>query len=341
MTDSRLNCGRPLADFNLAFTAGHRFQRDEYQYEMEVVLIGDLCLPTGKIVASDPSSLDDYFEDYFETVAPPGTYPVDMALLHGKTTDGSQTFLRNACMRIRFQDAPIAEWRMATTRDQNIEELLPFQIYGYGVDAGLGSFADAAGVAALLAEYAKQGKEWFDFWEDTIMPALEAANAISGHHTRDFANILLDPSSGANLIICSSGWGDGSYASYWGLCKEGAPVSLVTDFGLLTRYVEAKRTLGSVKQLLAAPLHLTLPAGDVTIQIQMPDAHTLLMEESGRGILYLDIMIGTETEHRELPIRTGSYDGNTRTAEARFEMPVPLDAILICSYPDHLESLQG
>ena len=43
-------CIRPAADFRLAFTPGHRFRRDEWRYEMEVVPIAELRLPTGKIV---------------------------------------------------------------------------------------------------------------------------------------------------------------------------------------------------------------------------------------------------------------------------------------------------
>jgi hypothetical protein len=36
------------------------------------------------------------------------------------------------------------------------------------------------------------------------------------------------------IAMFQSGWGDGFYASYWGLDARGEPVCLVTDFSVLT-----------------------------------------------------------------------------------------------------------
>ena len=43
------------------------------------------------------------------------------------------------------------------------------------------------------------------------------------------------PSKGCeeNIICFSSGWGDGSYASYFGFDADGRPSALVTDFAVL------------------------------------------------------------------------------------------------------------
>jgi hypothetical protein len=35
------------------------------------------------------------------------------------------------------------------------------------------------------------------------------------------------------VIVFSSGWGDGSYPSYFGLDAEGTPLVLMTDFQIL------------------------------------------------------------------------------------------------------------
>jgi hypothetical protein len=35
------------------------------------------------------------------------------------------------------------------------------------------------------------------------------------------------------VIAFSSGWGDGSYPSFWGYDADSQPVALVTDFGVL------------------------------------------------------------------------------------------------------------
>jgi hypothetical protein len=41
------------------------------------------------------------------------------------------------------------------------------------------------------------------------------------------------PETDLDVVMCLAGEGDGSYASYWGLDKDGAVVCLATDFALL------------------------------------------------------------------------------------------------------------
>jgi hypothetical protein len=50
--------------------------------------------------------------------------------------------------------------------------------------------------------------------------------------TWSWADIELDPDSGANIVAFSTGVGDGRYASYFGLGESGEVVCLVTDFSL-------------------------------------------------------------------------------------------------------------
>lgn len=323
----------PAANFHLAFTSGYRFQRDEWQYEMEVAQLGELCLPTGKIVAADPSDLDSRIEEYFQREVAPGKYPVDLAIRHTGPIGRPSNFAKTACMRIRFCDEQIAEWVIATTRDQNPDELLPFQIYGYGVDVGMGSFADSAGLDAVSQRYEEQGKTLFDeFYFEQVLPAYEAAAWQS-------ANILLDPSTGANLIVCSSGEGDGYYASYWGLSAEGKPASLVTDFGLLSHSVYAKRKLGPLAELLGQQMDLELPGGEVQLLVEMTDNRTLVIETSGEGADTAEFKLQQDNAHN---LRTGesfSYSGGRRTVETRFWEPVSEQAILVVSYLDHVEPL--
>jgi hypothetical protein len=90
---------------------------------------------------------------------------------------------------------------------------------GYGVDAGTGWFAD---VATLRA---------FDECGEDASDELMAAMDRTYENTWSWADVNCGD-SGENIIAFSSGYGDGLYASFWGLDEEGAPVCLVTDFGL-------------------------------------------------------------------------------------------------------------
>ena len=57
-------------------------------------------------------------------------------------------------------------------------------------------------------------------------------NKIGNYKTADWANISLSDEIKANIIAFHSGWGDGGYASYWGIDKNGNQTSLITDFDL-------------------------------------------------------------------------------------------------------------
>lgn len=331
MTENIQYCKRPAANFHLAFTQGRRFRRGEKEYEMEVVQIGELYLPTGKIVASDPSDLESRIEEYFEREVPPGKYPVELAIRHPFPLGEPRNFARTACMRIRFCDEPIAEWIIATTHEQNPDDLLPFQIYGYGVDAGMGSFADTAGLVAAYQRYEDEGKDIFeDFYIGQLLPAIEAADWQN-------ANILIDPTTGANLIVCSSGEGDGYYGSYWGLSAAGKTVSLVTDFGLLSQHIYAKYELGSLAELVGQKMTLKLPGGETHILVDTPDSQTLEIETSGAGATTAEIEILQGSPHFLVRGKSYSYGDGKHTIKTHCEGMVSEQTILVVSYLDHIE----
>jgi hypothetical protein len=45
--------------------------------------------------------------------------------------------------------------------------------------------------------------------------------------------------SAANLVACSSGYGDGAYPSWWGYDEIGGICALATDFFVLVEEVDA------------------------------------------------------------------------------------------------------
>ena len=50
--------------------------------------------------------------------------------------------------------------------------------------------------------------------------------------TWSWADVTLDPETGLNIVVFSTGMGDGLYASYIGFDEGGRVAALVTDFGL-------------------------------------------------------------------------------------------------------------
>lgn len=179
--------------------------------------LGDLDVPSGTIVAADPLVQPD--RPAFLRKVAPGRYPITLYRAEERV----------AMAELRFAPGTPVRWQMALVAGQDASTLKADEIFGYPVDAGLGCFMDAEGRKAYLereeTEKARVGANDFNLYDDVIAAPLESSigNAML------FTPLPDKP----NIAIFQSGWGDGFYASYWGLDAEGKPLVLVTDFGLL------------------------------------------------------------------------------------------------------------
>jgi hypothetical protein len=143
---------------------------------------------------------------------------------------------------VAFADARPVTWREARdARDGS----------AYPVDSGTGCFADAAtaalvrarenavadraaAIASATVDIHRDDPGWRAVYDREHARAAQLLDVLvaAGLHERNWANVCVDPESGANLIAFHSGAGDGSYTSYFGFDASGALVALVTDFGL-------------------------------------------------------------------------------------------------------------
>lgn len=202
------------------------------------VEIDALRLISGRLVACDPLVFLRG-ADPFARAVDPGTYKV---LLGQASGDNAYALLRLTKRRRK-----VDRWEVARCPGEEDVEGWP----GYGVDSGVGCFVDAAAVEAFLKEE--------DAIEETVAVKVAAAGvdladtvayaeAFEKHRAsagpdrladvepqvaeKGWASVELAPKVEGNLVAFAAGAGDGVYASFWGLDKKGAPVCLVTDFGL-------------------------------------------------------------------------------------------------------------
>jgi len=197
-----------------------------------------LKVPSGRITACDPLV---FFEgaDAFVREVPKGEHPVVVGLLEG---------MDNAYAAVRFSDAPIVRWEVARCAGEEDVEGWP----GYGVDAGIGCFADAKAQAAFVARQDELQREVSskvvaegvdpadpDAWDEAVSRVRDEMGLDDPlvHIIRDLGGprktVAVPLSDDGNLVAFISGAGDGVYASFWGLDANDAPVMLVTDFVLL------------------------------------------------------------------------------------------------------------
>jgi Protein of unknown function (DUF4241) len=225
----RANAGSdPLAPpsyfkaFDLAFQPGFTWPGDDPKVRVPFKLIdgGKLTITSGEIVACDPFLFND-FPALVQKV-PVGSHPVRFShpMMHGEAGG------RVAFARIDFSAKPVASWNRALTANSDPSTLQPDYIFGYPVDAGTGSFFDRQAGVALLAQL-RQGKIPENFSEVWI-GAGEVAGKARGMSF--YLDVSVPPN---NIIMFTSGWGDGYYASYFGYDADGKVASLLTDFQVL------------------------------------------------------------------------------------------------------------
>lgn len=183
------------SNFAAAFTSGARLRHlDLGRIEMSVRELGSLQLPTGRLVVCDPFTSN--FDSVLSEPTPIGTFPVEVALAKFGTDE------RVACARVRFSSAPAVRWE----RDGA----------AFAVGAGTACFLDAS--AGFPTEDAM-----VDAW-------IAGCNATQVETWSWHAG----PLGEANVVMFSSGFGDGAYVSYRGFDAEGQVVEIVTDFDVLT-----------------------------------------------------------------------------------------------------------
>ena len=236
-------------DFTFAFTHGSR-THDERGKELSirVVQAGELLITSGSVVACDPYWLNTAPLEY-ATKVPLGRFPVFVSIAEF----ASPREERVACAKLRFNTLDVVRWEMAMLRGQDVSALEPEEEYCYGVDAGTGCFVDMAVVEWLFEQ---TGVSDLELWRG--LPASMAdrpgeratlIKAVSTYFETEvdarlyatwpssypplYAEVILNDETGGNLVLFTSGWGDGCYVSYFGYAADGSLACLVTDFDVL------------------------------------------------------------------------------------------------------------
>lgn len=183
--------------------------------EVDVLEIGNVNLPTGKIVACDPLVDLGYTKPFLQD-AMQGSFPVKIAVVPSKKYGD-----RYACVKVEFtKEKPVIYELAVTGEEMDMDSAEEGDIYGFPVDAGMGCVVDKATQDAFL-KYFKMLEEtqgadnpFDDLFEDLLA---ENASKYPKYQMEDgdWVNWTI-PETDLNIPIFQSGWGDGYYASYFG-----------------------------------------------------------------------------------------------------------------------------
>ena len=190
-----------------------QFELEDEMNDQELVEIhiGDVNLPTGKIIVADPFFTVE--QRPFARTVEPDKYPVFIYM-----SEIDSMHHRIAYAKIKFRPETATRWILALTEDitaEEIQELGEEEFYGFPVESGLACFLDEKTNGELIAKIeALQEKEPESNYYDAVLS--------DDHHP--------DKDSDDNAIMFASGWGDGYYPAYWGLNENGDIIELVIDF---------------------------------------------------------------------------------------------------------------
>lgn len=200
------------------------------EQELVEIHIGDVNLPTGRIIASDPFFADS--QRPFSRTVEPDKYPVYIYM-----AEIDKLHHRIAYAKIKFRPEEATKWILALTDDLTEEELNDLsqdEFYGFPVESGLASFMDEE----TGDEFIKK----MDAFEETSAEAnyydeilAEEFRTYSGKNNfsrelGDWNDHKISNDNDNNVIMFASGWGDGYYPAYWGLNENGDITELVIDF---------------------------------------------------------------------------------------------------------------
>lgn len=220
------------------FEFSYDLQGDMNAEELTEIHIGDINLPTGRIIAADPFFTAE--QRPFAKTVEPGKYPIYIYM-----SEIDEIHHRVAYAKIKLLPENAVKWIMAITDDlttEELEDLTDDEFYGFPVESGLACFLDAETNVALVEKMEKlqEEKPESNYYDEVLA---EEFRNYSGKNK--FSRQLGDwndhrPEKGAdnNVVMFASGWGDGYYPAYWGLNENGEATELVIDF-LINEFEEA------------------------------------------------------------------------------------------------------
>nr|WP_315200307.1 DUF4241 domain-containing protein [uncultured Flavobacterium sp.] len=195
--------------------------------EISQLSIGNLNLPSGKIIVCDPLVYTELIP--LSKNVSPGNYPIKIYI--AKTKESGDRF---ALAKLEISDKKAVKWILALRENENSNELKEDDsFFGFSVDAGLASFFDYK----TGLEFEKFQKEFYkknstkniydDFFETEFKK-----NAVNKNDSKDVGNWInyTFPKTELNIPMFQSGFGDGLYPAYWGIDANGKITSLIIDF---------------------------------------------------------------------------------------------------------------
>jgi hypothetical protein len=178
--------------------------------KMETMKIGNVSLPSGKIVVRDPLVYLSSDEKPYFIQAPKGNFPVTVAVV--KSEDWGD---RYAVVKVEFTKEKPVVYPEALIGIEDLEDVTEDDFFGFSVDAGLGCITDAE-VLPFVDQFVAE-TEVDNVYDDYFADIFAQSYRDFPDNQRDAGDWInwTVPNTDYQIPMFASGFGDGSYPVYF------------------------------------------------------------------------------------------------------------------------------
>lgn len=178
--------------------------------KLETMEIGEVSLPSGKVVVRDPLVALNANQSPYFIQAPKGNFPVTIAVV--KSEDWGD---RYAVVKVEFTKEKPVVYREALVGIEDLQDVAEDDYFGFGVDAGLGCITDKE-VLPFVDKFVDEinvDNMYDDYFADLFAQSYKAS-PNNQREAGDWINWTI-PGTDYHIPMFASGFGDGTYPVYF------------------------------------------------------------------------------------------------------------------------------
>ena len=193
--------------------------------KMEIMEIGNVSLPSGKVVVRDPLVFLNSKQKPYFIETPKGNFPVTIAVV--KSEDWGD---RYAAVKVKFTNEKPVIYQEALIGNENLDGVKEDDFFGFHVDAGLGCIADAEALPEFDKFIADLNVDniYDDYFAELFAQSYKE-NPNNQRDAGDWINWTI-PNTNYHIPMFASGFGDGSYPVYFAYDANGGICGLYIQF---------------------------------------------------------------------------------------------------------------
>lgn len=195
------------------------------EQKMETMEIGNVSLPSGKVIVRDPLVYLNQKEQPFFVEVPKGNFPVTIAV--AKFEDWGD---RYAAVKVEFTKEKPVIYREALIGIENIDETDEDAFFGFNVDAGLACITDREVVPHVdkFIDELEVENIYDDYFAELFAKSYKE-NPENQRELGDWINWKV-PGTDYQIPIFASGIGDGVYPVYFAYDEQDKICGLYIHF---------------------------------------------------------------------------------------------------------------